>query len=93
MKSKLFLAVFYVAAAVWGWVVLSATASWEPWAAWGLAMTGAFGVGAIGLRLYCIIVYRNTMRELYAKPVYPVAKNKSFVLDSCQTMYRKPYLG
>lgn len=71
MKAKLYLTVFYVMAAMWALVVLSATPDWSPTKAWGLAMGGAMGIGTVGLRLYHIIGYRNALR-LKVRPLASV---------------------
>ena len=58
MKAKIVLGLFTGLAVIWALAVISATGSWEPWKAWGLALLGGLSISGIGLRMHHLIKRR-----------------------------------
>lgn len=87
MKRFLFLLIFILAAAGWALIVLTKTIGigWEPFKAMGLAIFGAFWIGAIGLRLFYLI--GPPMPKIM--PILIVSGNDPLV--PCQVGHREPY--
>lgn len=87
MKRLLFLLIFILAAAGWALIVLTKTIGigWEPFKAIGLAVFGAFWIGAIGLRLFYLI--GPPLPKIKPLPIV----NGNNVLESYQMGHREPY--
>jgi hypothetical protein len=90
VKSRLFLAVFYALASFWALVVLNSTSAWPTWQAWGMAMLPAFLIGALGLRLYVSIRFKDFIRKCRNAPRVEATSGKD-PLVPCQVGHRQPY--
>jgi len=101
MKSKLLLLIFVLAGVMWSLAVtIVATQKGftlqyldAPWAGIALGTFGGFMIGALGLRIYAKVSHREALRKIRERLPRQVETIDDYRLDSCQTMYRQPYVG
>jgi hypothetical protein len=101
MKAKLLFLVFIVAAICWSLIVIMVGTQHgfilqpyldSPWSSGIVGIFGGFMIVALGLRVYGAANGKEFLKRLQKAPKRAIATHETYALDSCQTMYRQPYI-
>jgi hypothetical protein len=101
LKAKLLFAIFIVAAICWSLIVIMVGTQHgfilqpyldSPWSSGIVGILGGFMIVACGLRLYSLVNTNEFLRRVRNAPRHEIATHENYSLDSCQTMYREPYI-
>jgi hypothetical protein len=101
VKAKLLFSIFILAGVCWSLIVITIGVQRgfvlqsyldSTWSSGFVGILGGFMIAACGLRVYSIASAKEFLRKLRKAPKHAIATNDGYALDSCQTMYRQPYI-